>query len=230
MAVLGSAQPDGVPQAAPVEAEATVAARARMVREQIAARGIKDVRVLEALGRVPRHEFLPSSQRLRAYEDGPVPIGEGQTMSQPYIVAFMSAALELKPTDRVLEIGTGSGYQAAVLAELAAEVFTIENVEGLAWRAEGDLKRLGYGRVKVRVGDGYLGWPEAAPFDAIIVTCAPERVPEALVQQLKVGGKMIIPVGPQNGDQELYLLRKHKAGMETKAVLPVRFVPMVKGL
>ncbi|MBI1752698.1 MAG: protein-L-isoaspartate(D-aspartate) O-methyltransferase [Acidobacteria bacterium] len=229
MVVLGSAQPDSAPPAAFPETQATVAARARMVREQIAARGVKDPRVLEAMGRVPRHEFLPPGRRFQAYEDGPVSIGEGQTMSQPYVVAFMSAALELKPADQVLEIGTGSGYQAAVLAELASQVFTIETVEALAWRAETDLKRLGYGRVKVRVGDGYQGWPEAAPFDAVIVTCAPEQVPEALVKQLKVGGRMIIPVGPQNGAQKLLLLRKHKAGLETKVVMPVRFVPMVKG-
>jgi protein-L-isoaspartate(D-aspartate) O-methyltransferase len=198
-----------------------------MVRDQIAARGIQDDRVLAAMARVPRHEFMPASQRPLAYEDGPLPIGHGQTISQPYIVAFMTAALDPKPGDRVLEIGTGSGYQAAVLSGLVAEVFSIEIVEPLARRAEADLKRLGYGNVRVRVGDGVLGWPEAAPFDAIIVTCAPERVPRALVDQLKVGGRMIVPVGPTEGVQELYLLRKRPEGMETQAVLPVRFVPMI---
>jgi protein-L-isoaspartate(D-aspartate) O-methyltransferase len=199
-----------------------------MVRDQIAARGIKADRVLAALSQVPRHEFVPLSQRSLAYEDGPLPIGHGQTISQPYIVAFMTEALEPQPADRVLEIGTGSGYQAAVLAGLVAEVFSIEIVGPLAHRAKADLERLGYGNVQVRLGDGYQGWPEAAPFDAIIVTCAPEQVPEALVNQLKLGGRMIVPVGPSNGVQELYRLRKHPAGMEIQAVLPVRFVPMVQ--
>ncbi len=210
------------------EEVAFATARTRMVRDQIAARGIKDDRVLAALARVPRHAFVPASQRPQAYEDGPLPIGYGQTISQPYIVAFMTEALGPKPEDRVLEIGTGSGYQAAVLSGLVAEVFSIEIVEPLARRAETELKRLGYGNVRVRIGDGSLGWPEAAPFDVIIVTCAPERVPRALVDQLKVGGRMIVPVGPTQGAQELYLLRKHLEGMETQAVLPVRFVPMVR--
>jgi protein-L-isoaspartate(D-aspartate) O-methyltransferase len=200
-----------------------------MVREQIVARGIEDPRVLEAMGRVPRHEFVPTAQRGEAYEDWPLPIGYGQTISQPYIVAFMTAALEPEPGDRVLEIGTGSGYQAAVLSCLVAEVYTVEIVDPLARRAEADLKRLGYTNVKVRAGDGHQGWPEAAPFDAIIVTCAPEQVPQALVDQLRVGGRMIIPVGSQWGAQELYLLRKKPTGMERQGVLPVRFVPMVKG-
>ena len=149
----------------------------------------------------------------------------GQTISQPYIVAFMTEHLDPKPTDRVLEIGTGSGYQAAVLAELVEEVYTIEIVEPLAQRAAADLKRLGYTNVYVRAGDGYQGWPEAAPFDAIIVTCAPEQVPQPLVDQLKEGGWMIIPVGPV-GDQELVLLRKQDGRLDERAVLPVRFVPM----
>jgi protein-L-isoaspartate(D-aspartate) O-methyltransferase len=198
-----------------------------MVRDQIAARGIKDGRVLAAMARVPRHEFLPASQRPLAYEDGPVPIGHGQTISQPYVVAFMTEALAPKPEDRILEIGTGSGYQAAVLSGLVAEVFSIEVVEPLARRGQADLQRLGYGNVQVRLGDGYRGWPEAAPFDAIIVTCAPEQVPKVLVDQLKMGGRMIVPVGPPNGAQELYLLRRHPEGLEIQAVLPVRFVPMV---
>jgi protein-L-isoaspartate(D-aspartate) O-methyltransferase len=209
----------------PVLAEA----RMHMVRDQIVARGITDPRVLEAMARVPRHEFVPAAQRGEAYEDWPLPIGYGQTISQPYIVAFMTAALEPEPGDRVLEIGTGSGYQAAVLSCLVAEVYTVEIVDPLARRAEADLKRLGYANVKVRAGDGYRGWPEAAPFDAIIVTCAPEQVPQALVDQLREGGRMIIPVGSQWGAQELYLLRKTPTGMQRQGVLPVRFVPMVKG-
>ena len=218
------------PETAGAAEEAAFAtARARMVREQIAARGVADARVLGAMGRVPRHEFVPASQRALAYEDGPLPIGHGQTISQPYIVAFMTEALAPKPTDRVLEVGTGSGYQAAVLSGLVAEVYSIELVEPLARRAEVDLARLGYRNVKVRAGDGHLGWPEAAPFDAIIVTCAPERVPQPLVDQLKPGGRMIIPVGSQWGAQDLILLRKGPAGLEKRSVLPVRFVPMVKG-
>jgi protein-L-isoaspartate(D-aspartate) O-methyltransferase len=219
----GFESPSPVP---PVEI-AFANARARMVREQIMARGVTDGRVLAALSRVPRHEFVPVPLRPRAYEDGPLPIGHGQTISQPYVVAFMTEALAPKPGDRVLEIGTGSGYQAAVLAGLVAEVFSIEIVAALARRAETDLRRTGCANVQVRAGNGYLGWPEAAPFDAIIVTCAPEAVPPALVDQLKVGGRMIIPVGPQDGHQELYLLRKRQQGLETQAVLPVRFVPMV---
>ncbi len=216
------------PSPLPPEEAAFAAARARMVHEQLAARGVTDARVLGAMLRVPRHAFVPASQRRLAYEDGPLPIGHGQTISQPYIVAFMTAALDPKPSDRVLEIGTGSGYQAAVLSGLVAEVYSLEIVVPLAQRAAADLQRLGYGNVKVRAGDGYLGWPEAAPFDAIIVTCAPEQVPQALVDQLKVGGRMIIPVGSQWGAQELILLRKTPMGLEKKEVLPVRFVPMVR--
>jgi len=227
MLTMGGHDPKPVPPPTTAEEAAFEAARTRMVGGQIAARGIRDDRVLAAMARVPRHEFVPASQRALAYEDGPLPIGYGQTISQPYIVAFMTAALAPAPKDRVLEIGTGSGYQAAVLSRLVAEVYSIEIVEPLARRAEADLKRLGFRNVKVRLGDGNLGWPEAAPFDAIIVTCAPERVPQALVDQLKPGGRMIVPVGPTNGVQELYLLRKHPEGMETQAVLPVRFVPMV---
>jgi protein-L-isoaspartate(D-aspartate) O-methyltransferase len=200
-----------------------------MVREQIVARGVTDARVLAAMTRVPRHEFIPADQRSSAYVDGPLPIGHGQTISQPFVVAFMTACLDPKPGDRVLEVGTGSGYQAAVLSGLVAEVYSIEVVEPLARRARADLTRLGYRNVTVRAGDGYLGWPEAAPFDAIIVTCAPDQVPQALVQQLKAGGRMIVPVGPQHGVQDLILLRKTPKGMETQAVMPVRFVPMVGG-
>lgn len=216
------------PPTPPAEEPVFEAARARMVRDQLVSRGIRDARVLAALGKVPRQEFLPKPLWAEAYEDGPLPIGHGQTISQPYVVAFMTEALVLRPRDRVLEIGTGSGYQAAVLAWLVAEVYSVELLEPLARRAEATLQRLGYGNVKVRAGDGYLGWPEAAPFDAIIVTCAPDQVPEALVDQLKVGGRMIVPVGSQGATQELVLLRKQPGRLERQAVLPVRFVPMVK--
>jgi len=204
-----------------------VLARQRMVADQLAGpgRGITNARVLAVMGRVPRHEFVPERLRADAYRDGPLPIGHGQTISQPYIVAFMTEQLEPKPTDRVLEVGTGSGYQAAVLAELVAKVYTIEIVEDLAQRAAADLKRLSYTNVEVRAGDGYQGWLEAAPFDAIIVTCAPEKVPQPLADQLRDGGRMIIPVGrPWN--QELVLLRKRGGKLEQEAVLPVSFVPM----
>ena len=202
-------------------------ARQEMVKDQLAAPGrdIRDSRVLRAMGTVPRHEFVPEAVRGWAYRDQPLPIGYGQTISQPYIVAFMTEQLKPKQTDRVLEIGTGSGYQAAVLSKLVAEVYTIEIVEPLAQRAEADLKRLGFGNVKVRAGDGYAGWPEAAPFDAIIVTCAPDHVPQPLVDQLKEGGKMVIPVG-RSENQSLYLLTNKGGKVERNAVLPVRFVPM----
>ncbi len=204
------------------------AARRRMVAEQIAGagRGITNSRVLEVMGKVPRHEFVPESQRAKAYADIPLPIGQGQTISQPYIVAFMTERLDPRKTDRVLEIGTGSGYQAAVLAELVAQVYTIEIIEDLSKRATADLKRLGHTNVFTRFGDGYRGWPEAAPFDAIIVTCAPDKIPEPLVQQLKEGGRMIIPVG-QAGSQDLVMLKKQGGKLEKKSVLPVLFVPMV---
>jgi protein-L-isoaspartate(D-aspartate) O-methyltransferase len=199
--------------------------RVRMVNEQLKARDIHDERVLSAMLSVPRHLFIPESVRGGAYGDFPVPIGYGQTISQPYIVAFMTQALNVEPDDRVLEIGTGSGYQAAVLSVLAKEVFTIEIVEPLAERARATLMDLGYRNVQVRAGNGYLGWPEHAPYDRIIVTAAPPEVPEALVQQLKIGGVMAIPVGV--GDQELRIMRRLPTGMETVATLPVRFVPMV---
>ncbi len=196
-----------------------------MVEKQIVAREVRDPRVLAAMKSVPRHEFIPPELRKEAYEDRPLPIGHGQTISQPYIVAFMTEQLNPRPTDRVLEIGTGSGYQAAVLARLVDQVFTIEIVEPLAKKAEADLARLGFKNVKVKAGDGYAGWPEHAPFDAIIVTCAPDHVPEALVRQLREGGRLIIPVG-ESGAQELYLLEKRGGKVEQRAVLPVRFVPM----
>ncbi len=217
----------GSPRAAVAAEERLDLARKRMVAEQLASpeRGITNTRVLAVMGKVRRHEFVPERLRAHAYQDTPLPIGHDQTISQPYIVAFMTEQLDPKPTDRVLEIGTGSGYQAAVLAELVAQVYTIEIIEDLASRAAADLKRLGYTNIHARIGDGYKGWPEAAPFDAIIVTCAPERVPPPLVAQLKDGGRLMIPVGPISA-QELVLVRKRGDKLERHAVLPVRFVPM----
>jgi len=218
----------GQPDANSKKAEDAYAAqRKRMVSDQLAGwgRNIRHQGVLDAMGRVPRHEFVPENVRNEAYEDHPLPIGHGQTISQPYIVAFMTEQLDPKPTDRVLEIGTGSGYQAAVLSLLVQEVYTIEIIEPLAREAEATLKRLGYTNVFVKAGDGYEGWPEKAPFDAIIVTCAPEKVPEPLIRQLKDGGRMIIPVGPLH-EQDLYLLEKRDGRIRQRAVLPVRFVPM----
>jgi protein-L-isoaspartate(D-aspartate) O-methyltransferase len=199
-------------------------ARKQMVEEQLAARDIKSPRVLDAMRKVPRHEFVPEAMRLGAYADTPLPIGYNQTISQPYIVAYMTEALDLQPAHKVLEIGTGSGYQAAILGELAKEVYTIEIVAPLAARARETLERLGYTNVHVRTGNGYLGWPEQAPFDRVMVTAAPESVPQPLIDQLKVGGLMAIPVGV--GDQELRILRRTEKGLETLRTLPVRFVPM----
>ena len=196
----------------------------RMVEEQLRRRGISDQRVLEAMTRVPRHLFVPEAQRDEAYGDHPLPIGHGQTISQPYIVAFMTEALRVEPSHRVLEIGTGSAYQAAVLGELAGHVYTIEIVPPLAERARQTLRENGYTNVTVRTGNGYEGWPEHAPFDRIMVTAAPETVPPALVEQLKIGGLMAIPVG--SSEQELRILRRTPQGLDTVATLPVRFVPM----
>ena len=201
-------------------------ARTWMLNRQIKARGIRDSRVLEAMAKVPRHEFVPEAYRDMAYSDTPLPIGEGQTISQPYIVALMTEALELNAGDRVLEVGTGSGYHAAVLSEIAKEVYTIEIIESLGRRAEERLKRLGYKNVKVRIGDGYLGWQEYAPFDAIIVTCAPDHIPQPLVEQLAEGGRMVIPVGGEDHIQTLSLLKKEEGEVKQKALIPVRFVPM----
>ena len=195
-----------------------------MVDEQLRARGIRDQRVLEAMARVPRHLFVPDASRADAYGDYPLPIGHGQTISQPYIVAFMSEALKLERSHRVLEIGTGSGYQAAILAELAGDVYSIEIIEPLAATARKVLQEAGYRNVTVRTGNGYLGLPEHAPFDRVIVTAAPDDVPPALVEQLKMDGLMAIPVG--TGVQELRILRRTARGMETLETLPVRFVPM----
>ena len=181
------------------------------------------------MGEVPRHEFVPKSQRRNAYRDDPLPIGHGQTISQPFIVAFMTEKLEPQPSDRVLEIGTGSGYQAAILAKLVKEVYSIEIVKPLADRAGTTLEKLGVKNVHLKAGDGHKGWPEHAPFDAVVVTCAPDHIPQPLVEQLREGGKMIIPVGPQGGAQKLYLLRKKDGKIRREAVLPVRFVPMTGG-
>jgi protein-L-isoaspartate(D-aspartate) O-methyltransferase len=201
-------------------------ARQRMVAELAGpGRGITNAGVLAAMGKVPRHEFVPERLRSKAYQERPLPIGHGQPISEPYVVAFMTEKIEPKPADRVLEIGTGSGYQAAVLAELTAQVYTIEIIEDLANRAAATLQRLGYTNVHARAGDGYKGWPEAGPFDAIIVTCAPEKVPQPLIDQLKDGGRMIIPVG-SSSKQELVLLRKHDGKLDRQAVLPIHFVPM----
>lgn len=206
-------------------------ARSRMVETQLKApgRNISDARVLKAMDTVPRHEFVREAEKDLAYEDRPLPIGHQQTISQPFIVAFMTEKLELKQDDRVLEIGTGSGYQAAVLAELVDEVYSIEIVKPLAERAAAVLKKLNYKNVNTRIGDGYRGWPEKAPFDAIIVTCAPEQIPKPLVDQLAEGGRMIIPVGKVWSRQELYLLEKEDGKLVEKAVLAVKFVPMTRG-
>jgi len=201
--------------------------RQRMVREQVVARGINDQKVIHAMLSVPRHLFVPANYERMAYEDRPLPIGEGQTISQPYIVALMTETLDLNKNMRVLEIGTGSGYQAAILAKIVREVYTIEIIESLGEKAENLLSGLGYDNVHVKIGDGYKGWPAKAPFDAIIVTCAPTDIPQPLKEQLKEGGRMIIPVGGSIV-QELALLEKKKGKLEKKVVAPVRFVPMVR--
>ena len=199
-------------------------ARERMVATQIAARDVRDARTLAALRKVPRHLFVPAPLVAQAYDDHPLPIGEGQTISQPYIVAFMTEALRLEGGEKVLEIGTGSGYQAAVLAEIAARVFTIEIVAPLAEQSRQRLAQLGYANVSVRAGDGYAGWPEEAPFDAIMITAAAPRIPEPLRQQLRDGGRMILPVGEDY--QELVVVTRKGERFDQERVLPVRFVPM----
>jgi len=199
--------------------------RYEMVEDQIYRRSVKDELVLKAMRKVPRHEFVPRNLQDLAYRDHPLPIGEDQTISQPYIVAFMTECLQLKGGEKVLEIGTGSAYQAAILAEIAAEVYTIEIIPSLTEEAEQRVKRLGYQNIHVHCADGYQGWPEQAPFDGIIVTAAPPRIPQPLIDQLKTGGKMIIPVG--DSFQELILVEKStKGNISKRSVLPVRFVPM----
>jgi protein-L-isoaspartate(D-aspartate) O-methyltransferase len=234
---LRSLAPSAVQSFAPQDEERFRRLREAMVREQIASSrwggpGVRDARVLEAMRAVPRHLFVPPDQVHAAYEDHPLPIGYGQTISQPYIVAKMTELARPEPQHRALEIGTGSGYQAAVLAKLVKEVFTIEIVEPLGREAAARLKRLGYANVEVRIGDGYAGWPEKAPFDLILVTAAPEQIPMALVEQLKPGARMVIPVGPTGGVQSLQVVIKGPRGPRDYKVeeqMPVRFVPMVPG-
>jgi len=224
--VLGACSQKSAPaQAVPSEAEPREQERLHMVSQQIEARGVRDARVLTAMRKVPRHRFVPRSQRTYAYQDRPLPIDGRQTISQPYIVALMSELAQVKPGDRVLEVGTGSGYQAAVLAEMGVKVFSIEIIEPLAEQAKATLSELGYGKkVEVRHGDGYAGWPEHAPFDAIVVTAAPPKIPEPLKQQLKVGGHLVIPVGKHF--QSLLRVTRTKKGFREESVIPVRFVPM----
>jgi protein-L-isoaspartate(D-aspartate) O-methyltransferase len=203
--------------------------RRRMVEEQLRARDIRDPRVLEVMGRVPRHLFVPEALRFRAYADHPLPIGSGQTISQPYIVALMTQLAEVEPDELVLEVGTGSGYQAAVLSELVKEVATIEILPELADTARKRLAELGYKNVTVRTGDGYVGWKEKAPFDAILVTAAAPEVPPPLVEQLASGGILVIPVGPQSQVQSLLRIQKAEDGTTTtREILPVVFVPLVR--
>lgn len=197
-----------------------------MVNSQIISRGIKDEKVIKVMKNTPRHLFIPGQLIAEAYEDGPLPIGEGQTISQPYIVAIMTELLELKGHESVLEIGTGSGYQAAILAQLTDTCYTIEIINVLAESADARLKKLGYKNVVVKCGDGYKGWPEHAPFDCIIITAAPESIPEKLLEQLKTGGRMVVPVGRYY--QDLLLIIKTPQGIIKKKIIPVRFVPMVK--
>jgi protein-L-isoaspartate(D-aspartate) O-methyltransferase len=200
--------------------------RQKMVQLQLAGRDITDAKVLDAMAKVPRHWFVPDEYRKDSYYDGPLSIGLDQTISQPYIVALMTQLAHIDSTSKVLEIGTGSGYQAAVLATLVDQVYTIEIIDPLCHRAESTLTQLGYANVSIKCGDGYRGWPEAAPFDAVIVTAAPDHIPQPLIDQLKLGGRMVIPVGVHN--QELLLIIKTEKGITTKAVIPVRFVPLTR--
>ncbi len=229
--VVAAAEPtaEPTPTPRPPEADAPDAhreARLRMVERTIAARGVEDPDVLAAMRAVPRHEFVPSEYVNQAYEDHPLPIGYGQTISQPYIVAWMTELLALEPGDRVLEIGTGSGYQAAVLAEMeGVEVYTIEIVPELAEQAAERLQRLGYENIEVKEGDGYYGWPEHAPYDAIIVTAAPDHLPQPLAEQLRDGGRLVIPMGPPGGFQTLWRFTKENGELLTQNLGGVRFVP-----
>lgn len=202
--------------------------REEMVQSQLRARGVKSGRVLDAMRTVPRHLFVPEKVASLAYSDRPLAIGHEQTISQPFIVAFMTEALDFQKSDKVLEIGSGSGYQAAVLAEMGAEVWTMEIVPELAEMAETNLKKAGYESVHVKCGNGYKGWPEEAPFDAVIITAAPKSIPEALVDQLKEGGTMVLPVGPVNSVQTLKKVVKKDGKLKQETLIPVRFVPMVR--
>lgn len=200
--------------------------RKEMIEDQIVKRNVRDPEVIRAMRKIPRHLFIPEAQRNEAYEDKPVPIGYGQTISQPYIVALMTESLRLKKGEKVLEIGTGSGYQAAVLQEIGAKTFSIEIIPELAKFAQANLQQTGYASVQVKNGDGYQGWKEFAPFDAMLVTCAPEDVPQPLIEQLKEGGRMVIPVGAENQVQDLYLMKKIEGKLMRQSLAPVRFVPM----
>ena len=211
----------------PVETQNFEAERRRMVAQQIERRGICDRRLLEAMRAVPRHEFVPTAVKTRAYNDHPLPIGFGQTISQPYIVAFMLEHLLLRGTDRVLELGTGSGYQAAILSKLVAQVFSIEIIDELSHRANADLQRLGYRNILLKSDDGYEGWPEFAPFDAITVAAATDQVPEPLIAQLREGGRMVIPVGDAF-EQNLLLIEKRAGTLRKRVMCPVRFVPFTR--
>ena len=226
--VLGAAAPTPGLSQKPQTSPDFAAARRDMVTSQLQDRGITDPRVLAALGRVPRQRFVPADLAPLAYGDFPLPIGQDQTISQPYIVALMSQWAEVRPGEKVLEVGTGSGYQAAVLAELTEQVFSIEIKPELARAASALLKELGYARVQVRTGDGYQGWPEAAPFDAILVTAAAPLVPPALSRQLKEGGRLVIPLGEPRGEQTLVRLRKVRGALQEEERVPVRFVPLVR--
>ena len=215
-----------MPSLGALAADPYLAKRQTMVEQDIKGRGIRDRKVLEAMGKVPRHLFVGVLQKGQAYGDHPLPIGEGQTISQPYVVALMTEALRLKPTDRVLEIGTGSGYQAAVLAELVQEVYSIEIRKPLADMAEKRLRELGYRNVEVKYGDGYFGWPEHAPFDAIIITAAANHIPPPLIRQLKEGGRLILPLGSTTFSQTLTLVTKKGGELTVEELGAVAFVPM----
>lgn len=222
---LGCGEPRVESQAAPPgAADERAAERAAMVREQLEGRDVRNPRVLEAMRRVPRHRFVPAAHRAAAYEDHPLPIGYDQTISQPYIVGLMTQLLEVEPGQRVLEIGTGSGYQAAVLAELGVDVYSIEIVAPLGERARALLAELGYEQVHVRIGDGYAGWPERAPFDAVLLTAAPPEIPQPLLEQLRVGGRLVAPVG--EGLQDLVVVTRTDTGYSRRTVAAVAFVPM----
>jgi len=222
---IGPAAGAEPPKSAAVPDDPTAAARARMVKLHLEERGIADPRVLEAFRTVPRHRYLPPESRRMAYEDESIPIGLGQTITPPYDVAFMTEALRPRPTDRVYEVGTGSGYQASILSRLVKDVYSVEIHKELGERAARVIKDVGYTNVHTRVGDGYAGWPEAAPFDAIIVTCAPQAIPPPLVEQLKEGGRMVIPIGGRF-DQAVYVLEKHDGKLAGRKLHPTLFVPM----
>jgi protein-L-isoaspartate(D-aspartate) O-methyltransferase len=223
-ATIGRAD-DPPEKAKPADADPTAAPRARMVQRHLVERGIEDPRVLDAFRTVPRHKFLPPESRRLAYDDESIPIGEGQTITPPYDVAFMTEVLQGKPTDKIYEVGTGSGYQAAILSRIVRDVYSVEIHKPLSERATKVLKELGYNNVHTRHGDGYAGWPEAAPFDAVIVTCAPEKIPQPLIDQLKEGGRMIIPLGDRF-NQVVHLITKKNGKLTDRQLKPTLFVPM----